>query len=106
MTRMTFRRSAEDLPVPLASADSSTTSLPLLLGTGGSLRPSHAATNLMLRTRGLVTDRLMFKGSEAGSGRKTTDDVLVLTSVRYDAQIALRTKLPDRTIDSALHTHN
>ena len=38
MTRMTFRRSAEDLPLPLASADSSTTSLPLLLGTGGSLQ--------------------------------------------------------------------
>ena len=38
MTRMTFRRSAEDLPEPLASAESSTTSLPLLLGTGGSLR--------------------------------------------------------------------
>ena len=39
MTRMTFRRSADDLPVPLAAADSSTTSLPLLLGTGGSLSP-------------------------------------------------------------------
>jgi hypothetical protein len=34
---MTLRRSADDLPVPLAVVDSSTASLPLLLGTGGSL---------------------------------------------------------------------
>ena len=37
VTRMTLRRSADDLPVPLAVVDSSTASLPLLLGTGGSL---------------------------------------------------------------------
>lgn len=37
VTRMTFSLSADDLPLPLAAADNSTTSLPLLLGTGGSL---------------------------------------------------------------------
>ena len=43
VTRMTLRRSADDLPVPLAVDDSSTTSLPLLLGTGGSLHTASQA---------------------------------------------------------------